>query len=141
MNPTTAERGPGYLDDAERHTGRRLACRAELAAMVRAAADPALARDFERALFLARFWEGAASILRRTGPDAAEVAPLTTELAGAVSEVAGIVVRLLAAGAPERAEQYSAKYRAADLGGMERLSLLLTDLALLKGYELRGGGR
>lgn len=141
MTPTTAGRGPGYLDDAERHTGRRLACRAELEAMVGAAAEPELAQDFERALFLARFWEGAVSILRRTGPDAAEVVPLTSELAAAVSEVSAIVARLLAAGKPERAGEYAAKYRPSDLGGMERLSVLLSDLASLKGFELRGGGR
>jgi hypothetical protein len=141
MTPTPTGRGPGYLDDAERHTGRRLSCRAELTAMVRASAVPALAQDFDRALFLARFWEGAASILRRTGPDAAEVAQLTSELADAVSNVSEIVVRLLAAGAPERAEHYAAMYRPADIGGMERLSALLSDLALLKAYELHGAGR
>jgi hypothetical protein len=145
MTPTATGRDPGYLDHAERHSGRRLACRAELAAMLRAAAEPGMPtmptmkEDFDRALFLARFWEGASGILRRTGPGAEEVAKLTAELAGAVTEVAAIVTRLLAAGAPAQAEHYAVKYRPADLAGMERLALLLSDLAALKRYELHAG--
>jgi hypothetical protein len=141
VTATTIERDAGYLDRAERHSGRRLACRAELLAMLRAAADPALAQDFERALFLARFWEGASGILRRGGPGADEVGRLTTELADAVAKASEIVVRLLSAGAPERAGEYAEKYRPADLAGMERLALLLSDLAALKTFELRTGGR
>jgi hypothetical protein len=141
MTTTAAGRDPGYLDRAERHSGRRLACRAELAAMLRAAADQGMSQEFDRALFLARFWEGASGILRRTGPGAEEVAKLTAELAGAVTEVAAIVARLLAAGAPAQAEHYAAKYRPADLAGMERLALLLSDLAALKRYEIRSGER
>jgi hypothetical protein len=140
MTPTATGRDTGYLDEAERHSGRRLACRAELSAMLRAAADPADAEAFDRALFLARFWEGATGILRRTGPGADEVAKLTAELAAAVGEVAAIVARLLAAGAPAQAEHYTAKYRPADLAGMERLAVLLSDLAALKRFELRAGG-
>jgi hypothetical protein len=141
MTPTATRRDPGYLDRAERHAGRRLACRAELDAMLRAAADPALANDFDRALFIARFWEGAAGILRRTGPGAEEVGKLTSELADAVANVSAIIGRLLAAGAPGQGEQYAAKYRPADVAGMERLALLLSDLAALKTFELREGGR
>lgn len=141
MAPTSTTRDAAYLDGAERHTGRRLACRAELAAMLRAASDPGLSREFDRALFLARFWEGATGILRRTGPDSEEVARLTAELADAVGNLSSIIVRLLAAGAPDLAQEYSARYRPADIAGMERLSVLLADLAAIKEYDLHGEGR
>jgi hypothetical protein len=141
MTPTVIERDATYLDRAERHSGRRLACRAELSAMLRAAGDPDMARDFDQALFLARFWEGAAGILRRTGPGAEEVGKLTSELADAVAKASAIVVRLLSAGAPEQAGHYAEKYRPADVAGMERLALLLSDLAALKTFELRTVGR
>jgi len=138
MTAAATTRDPGFLDAAERHLGRRLACRADLEAMLRAAADPALAESFDRALFLARFWEGATGILRRTGPGAEEVGKLTVELASAVSELGEIVTRLIAAGSPGRD---AAEYRPADLAGMGRLAILLGDLAALKRYDLLAGER
>src|SRR6185436_10775008 len=126
MTAAATTRDPGFLDAAERHLGRRLACRGDIEAMLRAASDPALAELFDRALFLARFWEGATGILRRTGPGAEEAARLTVELAAAVTEVSEIVARLLASGAPERDP---AGYRPGDLAGMGRLAILLGDLA------------
>ena len=133
-------RDPGYLERAERHLGRRIGRRAEVAAMLAATKDPALARDFERALFLARFWEGAVGVLRRTGPDSGDTVRLSAELAAAVEEVSAIIGRLLPAGGS--AAGAGGDPRPGDPGGMARLSDLsdlLADLALLKAYELRAG--
>lgn len=131
-------RDADYLDRAERHAGRRLGHRGELSAMLRAAADPSLAADFDRALFLAKFWEGATAVIRRTGPGAEEVVKLTGELSAAAGELGRLVVRLLAAGAPDDAERYGSLYSTGGLAGMERLAKLVADLALLKNFELHG---
>ena len=146
MVSADTRRDPGYLERAERSIGRRIGRKAELAAMLAATEDPALARDFERALFLARFWEGAAGILRRTGPDSGDTARLSAELAAAVEEVSAIIGRLLAAGrgtpgagADPRPPDPGGMARLSNLSDLSHLSDLLADLAILKAYELRMG--
>ena len=141
MHGSPAIRPADYLEKAERHAGRPLACREELAILLRAAGDPAFAADFERVLFLAKFWEGAMGIIRRTGPGADDVRKLTDELSEATSAVSSLIGTLLDAGAPSAAGEYRNRFLSMDAGSLGRLQQLLSDLALLKNYELHGAGR
>lgn len=141
MTGTRVSRPDDYIERAERHAGRSLACRSDVSLLVSAGADPALAADFEQALFLAKFWEGAMGIIRRTGPGADDVQKLTGELADATSRISPLLTALVRAVAPAAAEEFRARYFSMNTGSMGRLRELLSDLALLKNFELHGADR
>jgi hypothetical protein len=134
-------RPPDYLDQAERHAGRRLACRDEVALLLGAAADPALSGEFEQALFLAKFWEGAAAILRRSGPGGEDVSKVAAELSDATARLSGIIGKLFDSAAPGAAAAFRRRFLPAEAGTMEPLRALISDLALLKNFELHGAAR
>ncbi len=139
MTGSADSRSDDYIARAERHAGRSLTCRDDVALLLRAGADPALAADFGQALFLAKFWERAMGIIRRTGPGAQDVQKLAGELADATSRISSLLTALVRAVAPDDAEEFRAKYFSMDTGSLGRLGGLLSDLALLKNYELHAG--
>lgn len=139
MTGTPASRAADYLEKAERRAGRPLGCRDDVLILLRVAADPALRGDFDRALFLAKFWEGAMGILRRTGPGAEDVQKLTGEIAEVTARLSTHLTTMAEAVAPGAGEEFRLRYFSLDASSLGRLRLLLSDLALLKNFELHGG--
>jgi hypothetical protein len=129
-------RGPDYLERALRHTGRPFAFTDELALMVTAAADPEKQKDFEEALFLAKFIVQAQGVLRRSGPDTDDVANLSVELTAATEKISVLIGKLAEAGSPEIREGIREKFLALEPGSFMNLQGLIGDLAALKNFEL-----
>ena len=141
MRQTPTVRPAGYLENAERHSGRRFACREDVVILLRAAGEGGMGEEFDQLLFLAKFWERGMGVVARSGAAAEEVRQLTDELADATTRVTGLLIRLFEAGAPDASEERRRRYCSPDLAALGRLRTLLADLAALKNFELHAAGR
>lgn len=141
MTGAPASRPADFLDAAERYAGRGLAEREAIALLLGAAGEGGLADEFDQLLFLAKFWERAAGIIGRAAPGAEEVRPLAGELAGATTRITALLGTLFGTVGSARAEEFRRAYCSADIASLGRLRGLLSDLAVLKNFELHGAGR
>lgn len=132
-NRDSAVRDPGYLDRAERYAGRPFAYREDLAWMVSAGGDPVRAEAFEEAIFLAGFIVRAQGVLRRTGPEAADVENLTAELTAALGKLAALVEKMCP---PDNLREVRSKYLALEGASFTNLQGIIAEMAILKNFEM-----
>ena len=128
-----------FLDEAERHAGRRFRYRLEIGIFVECGSAPSLRKELEELIFYAKFLSRAQEILKRPTMNPDETEKLSQEFSEKLARIPSLINMCLAPCSAEERESFASQFLAINQASMESLIALLRELSCIKNFMLDGG--